>query len=155
MPEVSAAGHHHGQPRGVRGGDDLLVAHGAAGLDDGVFVNFTPHLMPMNRGELCTCYVKMADGVTVDDLRHTYIERFRDEPFVHLTPKDVVPSTRQVRGSNHCFVNIYQDRVPGRAIIVSALDNLVRGSSGEAIHNMNLMFNLPETTGLTQAPMFP
>lgn len=127
----------------------------AAGLDGGVFVNFTPHLMPMNRGELCTCYVKMADGVTVDDLRHTYIERFRDEPFVHLTPKDVVPSTRQVRGSNHCFVNIYQDRVPGRAIIVSALDNLVRGSSGEAIHNMNLMFNLPETTGLTQAPMFP
>jgi N-acetyl-gamma-glutamyl-phosphate reductase len=67
----------------------------------------------------------------------------------------VVPATRHVRGSNHCLLGVFEDRIPGRAILISTLDNLVKGSSGQAIQNMNLMFDLPEATGLEQAPMLP
>ncbi len=120
-----------------------------------LLVNFTPHLVPMNRGELLTIYLRLAEGAKSEDLRRSLAARYADEPFVRLVPQGAVPSTRHVRGSNYCLLGVFADRVPGRAILVSTLDNLVKGSSGQAIQNMNLMFGLPETMGLEQQPLFP
>ncbi len=124
----------------------------AAGRD--VIVNFTPHLVPMSRGELVTCYVKL-DGATADDLRATLADRYAGEPFVRVAAKGVVPATQQVRGSNYCVIGVFADRMPGRAIVVSTIDNLVKGSSGQAIQNMNVRYGLDETAGLGQMPLFP
>ncbi|WP_156254392.1 N-acetyl-gamma-glutamyl-phosphate reductase [Sandarakinorhabdus oryzae] len=118
-----------------------------------VKISFTPHLIPMNRGELVTCIVDTAHGP--DYLRELLADAYADEPFVHLLPSGVAPATRMVRGSNHVVLNVFADRVPGRAIVIAAIDNLVKGSSGQAIQNFNLMFGLPETMGLEQAPLFP
>ena len=118
-------------------------------------VNFTPHLMPMNRGELLTSYVRLANGASADDLRQTLVERYADEPFVRIVPQGATPATRHVRGSNYVVTGVFADRIPGRAILVTAIDNLVKGSSGQAIQNMNLMFDIAETTGLEQEPLFP
>ncbi|MEQ8698849.1 MAG: N-acetyl-gamma-glutamyl-phosphate reductase [Bauldia litoralis] len=120
-----------------------------------LLINFTPHLMPMNRGELLTTYVRLADGHTAADLRAALAARYADEPFVRLAPQGMAPATRHVRGSNHVLLQVYEDRIPNRAILVSTLDNLVKGSSGQAVQNLNLMFGLPETLGLEQAPLFP
>lgn len=120
-----------------------------------VRVSFTPHLVPMNRGEQETISVALAPGKTVADLRARFAERYADAPFVHLLPEGVAPATRMVRGSNHMVVNVFADRIPGRALVVAAIDNLVKGSSGQAIQNMNLVVGLPETTGLEAAPLFP
>jgi N-acetyl-gamma-glutamyl-phosphate reductase len=120
-----------------------------------VVVNFTPHLVPMNRGILATIYVKLADGTTADDLRETLRKRYAEEPFVGIVPVGVAPATRHVRGSNHCLIGVFPDRVPGRAILFAALDNLVKGASGQAVQNMNVMCGFPETAGLEQEPLFP
>jgi len=118
-----------------------------------VVVSFTPHLVPMNRGELVTMVVETRVGVA--DLRAALVARYADEPFVHVLPEGQAPATRMVRGSNHAVVNVFADRVAGRAIVIAAIDNLVKGSSGQAIQNFNLMFGLPETMGLEAAPLFP
>jgi len=118
-----------------------------------VTISFTPHLVPMNRGELVTCIVETARPVA--ELRAILADRYAGEAFVHLLPEGVAPATRMVRGSNHAVINVFADRVPGRAIVIAAIDNLVKGSSGQAIQNFNLMFGLPETMGLEQAPLFP
>ena len=120
-----------------------------------VTVSFTPHLVPMNRGELETITVELPPGRTAEDLRTAFAARYAEEPFVHLLPEGVAPATRMVRGSNHVVLNAFPDRVPGRAIVIVAIDNLVKGSSGQAIQNMNLMFGLTETMGLEAAPLFP
>ncbi len=120
-----------------------------------VTLNFTPHLVPMNRGILATIYVNMADGNDADDLRAILRSRYEDEPFVRVVDEGVVPATRHVRGSNHCLIGVFPDRVPGRAILVSAIDNLVKGGSGQAVQNMNVAYGLEETSGLRQEPMFP
>lgn len=120
-----------------------------------VLVNFTPHLMPMSRGILSTLYVRMAEGVSVADLRRTLQGRYADEPFVRVTAEGVVPQTRHVRGSNFALMGVFADRLPGRAIICSVIDNLVKGASGQAVQNFNLMMGLPETTALEQQPLFP
>ena len=120
-----------------------------------VAVNFTPHLMPMARGILSSIYVRLAPGTTVDDLRAVLAERYRDEPFVRVVPEGVSPATRHVRGSNYCLIGVFPDRLPGRAIVLSVLDNLVKGASGQAVQNMNVMFGFDETTALRQQPMFP
>jgi N-acetyl-gamma-glutamyl-phosphate reductase len=125
----------------------------AAGRD--VFVNFTPHLIPMSRGELVTCYVRLAEGVKPDDLRDALSFAYQPRPFVKVAEKGVIPATQNVRGSNYCQIGVFADRVPGRAIIISVLDNLVKGSAGQAIQNFNLMFGLPETAGLEQLALFP
>ncbi len=125
----------------------------AAGAD--VLVNFTPHLIPMSRGELCTSYVRLAGGATADDLRKTLVDAYRDETFVHVGKPGVLPQTQNVRGSNYVQIGVFADRIPGRAIVISVLDNLVKGSAGQAIQNFNLMFGIEETTGLMQQPMFP
>lgn len=128
---------------------EIGLAAGAA-----VTTNFTPHLIPMSRGELCTCYVRL-DGSTVDDLRAALEDAYRDEPFVHVAKKGVMPQTQNVRGSNYVQIGVLADRIKGRAIVISTLDNLVKGSAGQAIQNMNLMLGFPEVTGLEQIALFP
>jgi N-acetyl-gamma-glutamyl-phosphate reductase len=129
---------------------ELGKAAGAA-----VTVNFTPHLIPMSRGELCTSYVRLGSGASADDLRQLLADAYRDEPFVHVAEAGVTPKTQNVRGSNHVQIGVFADRIAGRAIVISTLDNLVKGSAGQAIQNFNLMFGLPETEGLLQLPLFP
>jgi len=120
-----------------------------------IVVNFTPHLMPMSRGILATIYVKMAPGVTVDRLRAALAERYRDEYFVRVLPNGAAPATRHVRGSNFCIMSVHADRVANRAILMSVEDNLVKGASGQAVQNMNVMAGFPEETALEQLPLFP
>lgn len=120
-----------------------------------VIVNFTPHLMPMSRGILSTIYVKLAPGATVDKLRATLSERYKGEYFVRVLPNGAAPATRHVRGSNFVLMSVHADRVPGRAILMSVEDNLVKGASGQAVQNMNVMAGFPEETALEQLPLFP
>ena len=120
-----------------------------------VTVNFTPHLMPMNRGILSTIYVCLAGGASADDARATLARRYAGEPFVRVVAAGQVPATRHVRGSNHCLMGVFADRLEGRAIVLSVIDNLVKGASGQAVHNMNLVCGFPETMGLEQEPLFP
>jgi N-acetyl-gamma-glutamyl-phosphate reductase len=120
-----------------------------------VFVNFTPHLVPMSRGELVTIYVRLAGSRKAGDLTAALGAFYAGAPFVRLTRPGTLPSTQFVRGSNYCMLGAFEDRIPGRAIVISAIDNLVKGSAGQAIQNFNLMFGLPETTGLEQLPLFP
>lgn len=120
-----------------------------------VTVSFTPHLMPMSRGMQSTIYVEMSLGVTVDDLYQQLSSAYEGEEFVKLLNKGVVPQTRHVRGSNYCLMNVFPDRIPGRAIIISVIDNLVKGASGQALQNLNLMLGYPENLGLHYQPLFP
>ena len=120
-----------------------------------VTVSFTPHLIPMARGEFITTYARLADGVTADDCRAALEKRYANEAFVHMAPEGVIPATQYVRGSNKVMLAVFADRVPGRVILMSTLDNLVKGSAGQALQNFNIMFGLEETTGLQQVTMFP
>ena len=123
--------------------------------DREVIVTFTPHLVPMNRGILSTIYVRGRRGRTPEDLHAILLKAYLKEPFVHVLPFGETPHTRHVRGSNMTFIGVAKDRIPGRAIIVSALDNLVKGASGQAIQNMNLVMGWAETMGLEQVALFP
>ncbi len=125
----------------------------AAGRE--VVVSFTPHLVPMNRGILSTIYVRGRRGRTSSDLHAVLLKYYAKEPFVHVLPFGETPQTRHVRGSNMTFIGVADDRVEGRAIIIAALDNLVKGASGQAIQNMNLMLGYPETMGIDQVALFP
>ena len=120
-----------------------------------VRVSFTPHLVPMSRGELCTIYARLAPGATPAACAEALHRAYAEEPFVSMAPKGVLPSTQFVRGSNNVMLSVHADRLPGRVIVLSALDNLVKGSAGQAIQNFNLMAGLPETTGLEQLALFP
>jgi N-acetyl-gamma-glutamyl-phosphate reductase len=120
-----------------------------------VTVNFTPHLAPMSRGELCTSYVRLAGKSTAADLRKALTKAYASSPFVHIVEEGTIPATQHVRGSNYCHIGVFADRIKGRAIVVSALDNLVKGSAGQALQNFNLMYGFDETTGLEQLPLFP
>jgi N-acetyl-gamma-glutamyl-phosphate reductase len=124
----------------------------AAGRE--VIVSFTPHLVPMNRGILSTTYVR-GSKASAEDLHAVLAKTYANEPFVHVLPFCTMPQTRHVRGSNMTFIGVAPDRIAGRAIIVSALDNLTKGASGQAVQNMNLMLGFPETTGLEQVALFP
>ena len=123
--------------------------------DSNITVTFTPHLMPMNRGMLSTIYVRLKATHTAADLRSCLQKKYETEPFVHILPEGAIPSTHQVRGTNDCIIGIFADRIPGQAIIVSVIDNLVKGASGQAVQNMNAMFGWPETTGLALTAVFP
>jgi len=140
-------GHHRHMPEMEQ---ELSIAAGKP-----VTMAFTPHLIPMNRGEFITTYVKLAGKNGPDDLRAALAARFADEPFVQVLPAGVVPHTKHVRGSNQVHISVFKDRLPGRAIVLSVLDNLVKGASGQAIQNFNVVNGLIETMGLEQAPMFP
>jgi N-acetyl-gamma-glutamyl-phosphate reductase len=120
-----------------------------------VTVNFTPHLAPMSRGELCTCYVPLSGKATATGLRAALIKAYAESPFVRVVDDGVIPATQHVRGSNFCHIGVFADRLKGRAIVVSAIDNLVKGSAGQALQNFNLMHGFDETLGLEQLPLFP
>jgi N-acetyl-gamma-glutamyl-phosphate reductase len=120
-----------------------------------VVVSFTPHLVPMNRGILSTIYVRGKRGRTPVELHAILLKYYMKEPFVHMLPFGETPQTRHVRGSNMTFIGVANDRIEGRAIIISALDNLVKGASGQAVQNMNLVLSYPETMGLEQVALFP
>lgn len=125
----------------------------AAGQE--IRINFTPHLLPMNRGILITAYADIKKGVTQEDIRLAYEAAYQEESFVRLLEKGVCPQTRWVRGSNFVDVNAVLDPRTGRVIMMGAMDNLVKGAAGQAVQNMNLMFDLPEHTGLHFVPLFP
>ena len=120
-----------------------------------VKINFTPHLAPMSRGELCTIYVRLAGKATATDLRSALVKAYASAPFVRVVENGTIPATQHVRGSNYCHIGVFADRIDGRAIVVSAIDNLVKGSAGQAIQNFNLMYGFDETTALEQLPLFP
>jgi len=118
-------------------------------------VSFTPHLLPMNRGMIATIYTQLAPGKTFTELRSAIETAYADEPFIHCLPAGIVPQTRHVRGTNHCFLNVFEDRVDGRIILISVIDNLTKGSSGQALQNYNLTQGWDETSGLSMRALFP
>ncbi|HEX4408325.1 MAG TPA: N-acetyl-gamma-glutamyl-phosphate reductase [Xanthobacteraceae bacterium] len=124
----------------------------AAGRE--VIVSFTPHLLPMNRGIFSTIYVRGMKA-SPEDLHAVLLKAYAKEPFVHVMPFGTLPQSRHVRGSNMTFIGVAADRIPGRAIIISTLDNLAKGASGQAVQNMNVMLGFPETQGVDQVAMFP
>ncbi|TXI00302.1 MAG: N-acetyl-gamma-glutamyl-phosphate reductase [Pseudorhodobacter sp.] len=116
-----------------------------------VLVQFTPHLLPMNRGILATVYVR-GDAKIV---HQTLAKAYENEPFLRVLPYGALPSTRDIAGSNFCHLGVIADRIAGRTIVVAVLDNLTKGSSGQALQNANLMLGIEETAGLMLAPIFP
>jgi N-acetyl-gamma-glutamyl-phosphate reductase len=120
-----------------------------------VLVNFTPHLVPMSRGELITAHVRLAGKATADVARAALVAAYKDAPFVRVLPAGRLPGTQNVRGSNYTEIAVFADRLPGRIIVIAAIDNLVKGSAGQAIQNFNLMHGFPETLGIDQVAMFP
>ena len=116
-----------------------------------VHVQFTPHLIPANRGILATVYVQG----DVDEIYATLTAAYAEEPFIVVLPKGEAPSTKHIRASNFCHIGVVADRISGRVMVIAALDNLTKGSSGQALQNANLMLGLPETEGLMLAPVFP
>ena len=120
-----------------------------------VTVSFTPHLVPMNRGILSTLYGRLVSPTDTAGLHGLYAEFYRNEPFVRVLPPGQFPNVRNVRGSNFCDIGVHADQRTGRAVIVTAIDNLVKGASGQAVQNMNLLCGFEETAGLRFAALFP
>ena len=116
-----------------------------------VEIMFTPHLVPVNRGILADCYVE-GDPKAI---HNALVARYEAEPFIEVLPFGQAPGMGHVMGSNFCHIGVIGDRVPGRALVVATLDNLCKGSSGQAMQNANLMLGEDETTGLMLAPVFP
>ena len=116
-----------------------------------VKIQFTPHLIPANRGVLATAYVTGNS----EKIYNVLYSRYEDEPFIHVLPFGKTPSTQDVRGSNYCYIGVVGDRKQDKCIIIGVLDNLTKGSSGQAIQNANLMLNEKETLGLQMVPVFP
>lgn len=120
-----------------------------------VLINFTPHLIPMNRGILVTAYASLKKEVSYEEVRAAYDKYYADETFIRVLDKDVCPQTKCVEGSNYVDVNFKIDLRTRRVIMMGAIDNLVKGAAGQAVQNMNLIFGLPESEGLDLVPMFP
>lgn len=121
--------------------------------EEELLVQFTPHLIPMERGILVTAYASLKAGVTEEEIREVYEETYRDEPFVRVLPKGKVPETRWVKGSNYADVAFMTDARTGRVIMMGAIDNIGKGAAGQAVQNMNLLFGSDETAGLKNIPM--
>jgi N-acetyl-gamma-glutamyl-phosphate reductase len=120
-----------------------------------VLLNFTPHLVPMNRGILITAYATLKKEVTYEEVKAVYDKYYADEKFVRVLDKDVCPQTKWVEGSNYVDINFKIDPRTKRIIMMGAMDNLVKGAAGQAVQNMNLMFGVKESEGLELVPMFP
>ncbi len=117
-------------------------------------VTFTPHLLPINRGILSTLYLNIKEDIMIDDIYSIYTRAYENEPFVKVLPYGDFPSTSMVKASNYCFLGLHFNEVTKRLIVVSVIDNIVKGASGQAVQNMNLMFDFDETLGLNQIPTF-
>jgi len=124
-----------------------------AGKD--IVVNFTPHLLPINRGILSTCYATSTSKKTTSDLVDLYNDFYKNEMFVRIHPEGQFPDVAFVRGSNFCNIGVLSDDRTGRIIVVSVIDNLVKGAAGQAVQNMNIMLGFDETLGLETLPLFP
>ena len=120
-----------------------------------ITINFTPHLVPMNRGILATAYASLKKDVTYEEVKAIYDKYYADEKFVRVLEKDVCPQTKWVEGSNYVDVNFVIDPRTKRVVVMGAMDNLVKGAAGQAVQNMNLIMGLPEEEGLLMPPMFP
>ena len=120
-----------------------------------VHINFTPHLVPMNRGILITAYASLKKDVSYEEVRAIYEKYYAKEQFVRVLDQDVCPETKWVEGSNYVDVNFKIDPRTKLIIMMGAMDNLVKGAAGQAVQNMNLMFGLKETEGLLMPPVFP
>jgi N-acetyl-gamma-glutamyl-phosphate reductase len=118
-------------------------------------VTFVPHLIPMDRGILSTVYVRLMKKMKTEELLNVFQEVYQGEPFLRIYPKGKLPNTKDVRGSNFCDIGAMVSEADDRAVIVTAIDNLVKGASGEAVQNMNIMLGYPETMGLDVLPLFP
>ena len=125
----------------------------AAGKD--IRLTFTPHLVPMNRGILVTVYVKLRKSYSYDNINEIFNKYYKDEYFIRITKKGLMPETKWVKASNFCDIGFAIDNRTGRLIITGALDNLIKGAAGQAVQNMNLLFGLDEKTGLDTPPIFP
>ncbi len=120
-----------------------------------VTISFTPHLLPVSRGILSTCYASLTSPLTLHALHDLYLEKYAAETFLRVLPKGHLPNISHVRGSNYCDIGLAVDDRTGRVIVLAAIDNLVKGAAGQAVQNMNLMLSLPEKTGLMISPVFP
>jgi N-acetyl-gamma-glutamyl-phosphate reductase len=120
-----------------------------------VSVTFVPHLIPMDRGILTTLYLVLTKRWKAEEVLNTFQEHYQKEPFVRIYPKGKFPNTKDVRGSNYCDIGVKVNEAEDRAVIVTAIDNLVKGASGEAVQNMNIMLGYPETMGLDVLPVVP
>jgi N-acetyl-gamma-glutamyl-phosphate reductase len=120
-----------------------------------IAVTFVPHLIPMDRGILSTLYGTLPQKEKTEEIMDIFHECYRNEPFVRILPKGKLPSTRDVKGSNYCDVGVKVNESDGRLVVVTALDNLVKGAAGQAVQNMNIMLGFPETMGLEVVPLFP
>ncbi len=152
-PETAEGAHAYGIGTHRHGPEIDQMLSTVTGAD--IKVSFTPHLVPMNRGMIATCYVALNGDVTMAELRAAYEVRYKNEHFVHVEGENIVPHTRHVRASNQCRIGIFADRREGHAVIVSVIDNLTKGSSGQAVQNLNVMMGWDETLGLGLVPVFP
>ncbi|MDK2985244.1 MAG: N-acetyl-gamma-glutamyl-phosphate reductase [Clostridia bacterium] len=116
---------------------------------------FTPHLTPMTRGILSTVYVKLKKTLSLEEVRGIYEEAYQDEYFVKVLKPGIWPGTKLVAGTNNCFINLTLDERTGRLVVVSVIDNLIKGAAGQAVQNMNILFALEEKTGLTNTAVYP
>ncbi len=120
-----------------------------------IMVSFTPHLLPVNRGILTTCYASLSDIISTEAVLAHYEAMYADEAFIRVLPAGKLPDVGFVRGSNYCDIGVVSDERTGRVIVVAAIDNLVKGAAGQAVQNMNILLGLDETTGLGQVGLFP
>ena len=127
---------------------------GYAAKED-VRISFTPHLVPMNRGILATEYATLTKQTTYEEVKAVYDKYYKEEKFIRVLDEGICPETKWVEGSNYVDINFKIDPRTNRIIMMGAIDNLVKGAAGQAVQNMNLMFGLPENTGLKQVPLFP
>ena len=118
-------------------------------------INFTPHLIPINRGELLTIYLKTLDGYSAEQAQTCLDSFYKNDKYVHVSKKGIPSETSNVRGSNNCLISVFDDRIEGRIIISTSIDNLLKGSAGQAIQNMNIMFGLDEGEGLANFGLYP
>ncbi|TMU90043.1 N-acetyl-gamma-glutamyl-phosphate reductase [Streptomyces sp. DASNCL29] len=145
-------------PYGVGGGHrhtPEMIQNLSAAAGERVSVSFTPTLAPMPRGILATCSAKARPGVTGESLRAAYDKALRDEPFVTLLPEGQWPSTAAVYGSNAALLQVAHDEAAGRALVISAIDNLTKGTAGGAVQSMNIALGLPEELGLSTIGVAP
>lgn len=120
-----------------------------------VTVSFTPHLLPISRGILSTIYASLKPGTEVDEIAEIYAQAYQDEAFVRLLPQGAIPATQYVRGSNFCDIGYAIDQRTNRLVVMSAIDNIVKGAAGQAVQNMNILMGFQEDAGLRGAPFFP
>lgn len=118
-------------------------------------ITFTPHLLPISRGILSTVYAELRPGFSAESIQRLYEDMYEQEPFVRILPQGNLPATQYVRGSNFCDIAFALDERTGRIIVLSAIDNIVKGAAGQAVQNMNIMCGFAEETGLEMAPCFP